>query len=368
MLDKALMDRLLDALMGVPGVEERSTRTAMLNGIGVALNRTDNQFVDLTNIITQLDNLGRLANGERPVVILAHNAARMVSGTELGRRLDILKQDIEKAYGGDPLMADLPTTPEALIFGGSGEWVTATFLAQATLVGSRVARIRVPRVVDGVQEHPVGSLGTAWLIGPRLVLTNHHVVKARTRGEPAPTVADFAAQAASAVVWFDYHVEGRESLEVQVTELVKANTGLDYALLRLAENSDVDKRKPLALPQQPSELKRGTRLNVVQCPRGGPLVFAIRNNFFVGKGRQPFQIRYLTDTDQGSSGSPVLDDDWQVVALHHGAQKVDPQLYQGEPGVEGIVKYHNQGIAIQAILGDLPQTDADAIRHAQGWT
>ena len=97
-------------------------------------------------------------------------------------------------------------------------------------------------------------------------------------------------------------------------------------------------------------------------------MFAIRNNFFVGKGDQPFQIRYLTDTDQGSSGSPVLDDDWQVVALHHGAQKVDPQLYEGEPGVQGVVKFHNQGIDIQTILSDLPQADADEIKHAQSWT
>ena len=97
-------------------------------------------------------------------------------------------------------------------------------------------------------------------------------------------------------------------------------------------------------------------------------MFAIRNNFFVGKGDQLFQVRYLTDTDQGSSGSPVLDDDWQVVALHHGAQKVDPQLYKGEPGVESVVKFHNQGIEIQTILGDLPPTAADAIKQAQGWT
>ena len=240
MLDKALIDRLIDALMGAPSVEERATRTAMLNGIGVALHRTDNQFVDLTNIIAQLDNLGRLANGERPVVILAHNAARMVRGTDLGRKLESLKQEIEKDYGGDPLMADLPTQPEVLIFGGSGEWVTSTFLAQAALVVGRVARIRVPRIVDGVEEHPVGGLGTAWLIGPRLVLTNHHVIKARERGEPAPIVEDFAAQAASAVVWFDYYVEGRGSLEVKVIELVKANAGLDYALLKLAESSEVD--------------------------------------------------------------------------------------------------------------------------------
>ena len=57
MPDKALTDRLLDALMKMPGVEERSTRTAILNGIGVSLNRTDNQFVDLTNIIRRTSSL-----------------------------------------------------------------------------------------------------------------------------------------------------------------------------------------------------------------------------------------------------------------------------------------------------------------------
>ncbi|MER8512112.1 serine protease [Mesorhizobium sp. M1060] len=367
MLDKALMDRLLDVLMRLPGIEERSTRTAMLSGIGVALNRTDNQFVDLTNIVSQLDKLGRLGNGERPVVILAHNAARMVTGTDLGREIDSLKKEVEEAYGGDPLMPDLPTKPEVLIFGGPGEWVTTTFLAQAALVANRVARIRVPRIVSGVQEDPVGALGTAWLIGPRLLLTNHHVVKARERGEPPPTAKDFAAQAKGAAVWFDYHVEGRGGVEAEVEELVNSSAELDYALLALAGSADVDQRKPVALPQQAHHLKHGTRLNIVQCPRGGPLVLAIRNNFFVGRGDQPFQIRYLTDTDEGSSGAPVCDDDWQVVALHQGAQKVDPQSYAGEPGFQGIVKFHNQGIDIQAILADLPQAATDRIKRAQGW-
>jgi V8-like Glu-specific endopeptidase len=33
----------------------------------------------------------------------------------------------------------------------------------------------------------------------------------------------------------------------------------------------------------------------------------------VGEGR----VQYLTDTLPGSSGSPVFDADWNVVALHH---------------------------------------------------
>ena len=80
------------------------------------------------------------------------------------------------------------------------------------------------------------------------------------------------------------------------------------------------------------------------------------------------EIRYLTDTVQGSSGSPVLDDNWQIVALHHGYKRVDPKPYAAEPGISGIVKFHNQGIDIQAIMADLPAAAADEIKQVQGWT
>jgi hypothetical protein len=368
MIDKRLTNQLLDALMQVPGIEERATRTALLTGIDVPLNRADNQFVDLTNVISQLDGLGRLANGERPVVILAQNAGRMARGTELGQRLEAIEREIEKAYGEEPLMADVPATPEALVFGGPGEWVTSAFIEQAILVGTRVARIRVPRIAQGREENAVGALGTGWLIGPRLLLTNHHVVNARERGEPAAAAADFMAQGKHTVAWFDYYVEGRDSVEIAVIDVVSSSPDLDYALLSLAENDVIDKRAPIALPQKRPNLERGTRLNIVQCPSGGPVRFAIRNNFFVGHGRQPFQIRYLTDTVQGSSGSPVMDDNWQVVAMHHGAQRVDPELYRGEPGLERVVKFHNQGIDIQTIIADFPAETAAEVKRTHGWT
>jgi endonuclease G len=368
MLDAGLAGRLRDALLRLPGIEERGTRKALLTGIPVPLTRNDNHWVDLTSIIDQLDGLGRLDNGERPVVILANNARSMVSGTELAKLLAGLAREVEDAYGSEPLAADVPEIPEALVFGGTGEWVTSAFLEQARLVGTRVARLRVPRIVSGVEEHAVGAVGTGWLIGPRLLLTNHHVVNAREPGEPAATAGDFDKQGARTVAWFDYYVEGRESLEIAVVEVVGSSLALDYALLRLEDSPHLQNRAAIALPQKRRALTRGTRLNIVQCPNGGPLRYAIRNNFFVGRGEREFQMRYLTDTLKGSSGSPVMDDDWQVVALHHGARKVAPGSYKGEPGVEGIVKYHNQGIDILAIVADLPAAARGEIATAHGWT
>ena len=95
--------------------------------------------------------------------------------------------------------------------------------------------------------------------------------------------------------------------------------------------------------------------------------YAIRNNFFVGYGDKPYQIRYLTDTLSGSSGAPVFDDNWQAVALHRGYKPVNPDLYKGEAGKSEIVKYHNEGIVINDILAQLPQTVLQEIKHAQEW-
>ena len=375
-LDKKAKDRLLDALINVPGTDGRDGRTALLQGIPdnvrAALNRSDNQLVDLMNIVDQLERLGRLENGERPVVIVTHNGRRMSGGTELGQLLAELQKEIEAAYGGDEPLAELPATPEVLIFGGTGEWVTGAFIEQARLIGRRVARLRVPRYSAGTLVHPVGGVGTGWLIAPGLLLTNHHVIEARERDELQASAADFKRQGEETVLWFDYHREGQVEDQavtpVSVAEVVTSSRELDYALLRLPDNASLADRQQIAVVRGRPELPRGTRLNIVQCPGGGPLRYAIRSNFFVGLGQHPYQMRYLTDTLQGSSGAPVLNDTWQVVAMHHGYKRVGHSLYGKEDGKTELIKYHNEGIVINDILSDMPTAIRQEISTAQGWT
>jgi V8-like Glu-specific endopeptidase len=62
----------------------------------------------------------------------------------------------------------------------------------------------------------------------------------------------------------------------------------------------------------------------------------------VGGGR----VHYLTDTLKGSSGSPVFNSNWEVVALHHRGG------WLAEPGSKRMV-YRNQGIAIGVVLRGL---------------
>jgi hypothetical protein len=95
-------------------------------------------------MLDQLEKLGRLENGERPVVIVTHNGWRMNRETELGKLLVEIEKEIESGYGGDDPLADPPAAPKVLISGGAGDWVTDAFIEQARMIGRRVARLLVP--------------------------------------------------------------------------------------------------------------------------------------------------------------------------------------------------------------------------------
>jgi endonuclease G len=76
-----------------------------------------------------------------------------------------------------------------------------------------------------------------------------------------------------------------------------------------------------------------------------PMRIGFRNNFVV-RGDQRW-LSYLTDTQGGSSGSPVCDDSWSVVALHRGYRYIADGVVQ----LDGIpVRAENYGVQIAAIL------------------
>ena len=121
------------------------------------------------------------------------------------------------------------------------------------------------------------------------------------------------------------------------------------------------------VPVQPT-LIRGARVNIVQHPRGGPLRFAIRNNFFVRPADRPAFMYYQTDTEPGASGSPVCNDDWQVVALHHASVRVPPEwvpqvVVDGEPTKVTVL---NEAVQIHDALNDLPPELKRRILAAHG--
>lgn len=372
MLSGDLQSRIVDALDEVPIANTLPGRNSLLIGIPNhivnGLNRDAHRSIDLSLLVKQLYDLGRLEEtGIRPLLIFLNAALKTVEGTSTGRKIKDLIQEVERrdeenelAISPPPISS--PDIPEGLVFGGNDERLSLDFFKNAISVQTCVARLQVPRIF-GVARMSGSMIGTGWLIAPNLLCTNYHVIEARdrSRNERPATPAEFYAQALSTTIWFDYHSEGGSRIECQCLELVGADPVLDYALLRLENEPNIYQRSPLRIAPHIS-FYQGDRLNIVQYPAGGALRYAIRNNFYVGEGQNTNFIRYLTDTEYGASGSPICNDDWYVIGMHRAAYAIHQASYRGE-----VIKYHNEGIEIHAILNHLPREIYQEIAQSQGW-
>ena len=113
---------------------------------------------------------------------------------------------------------------------------------------------------------------------------------------------------------------------------------LDYALLRLASRVGEQQvegaaRGWIALPNSVLPLPADAPILIVQHPEGTPMKLALDTQAVVGPNGNGTRIRYRTNTEPGSSGSPVFTMDWDIVALHHcGDPKWQKPLFnQGVP-------------------------------------
>ena len=85
-------------------------------------------------------------------------------------------------------------------------------------------------------------------------------------------------------------------------------------------------------------------VSIVQHPEGGSKSIAVGTNQVLGI--HGVTLHYLTDTLPGSSGSPVFNDEWRVVAMHQRSDVVPCTLHGG-------LRYANAGILLSAIRGDI---------------
>lgn len=252
-----------------------------------------------------------------------------------------------------PTIAALPeiVRKEAIIH--QDDTVAFGFLSAALTAGRAVGRISVPRFENGTQRlfaagRPWIMNGTGWLIANSLFVTNHHVVNAREDRESDASATDLDKQAKGATIAFDFDEDKSQPEIATVAKLELADAELDYAILRLVKAPSG--RHSLPILVQPVTMSASTYLpvNIIQHPRGLPKRIAFRNNLLSGSDTDT--IRYFTDTDFGSSGAPVCDDMWRVVALHRGAQQVQDVNFQGKG-----TAFVNFGTQITRVLSDLKE-------------
>jgi endonuclease G, mitochondrial len=90
-------------------------------------------------------------------------------------------------------------------------------------------------------------------------------------------------------------------------------------------------------------------VNIIQHPDGERKQIVLRENRVVGRGKKGLTLHYGADTLPGASGSPVFNDEFEVIGLHHaGAAILDDTLENGQQ-----VPPSNESIRASVIYDDL---------------
>lgn len=152
------------------------------------------------------------------------------------------------------------------------------------------------------------GFGTGFMVSPRLMLTNNHVFGAPE--DAAESVAEFNFKAL---------LGGQTTTPISFRfapgDFFLTDEKLDFTLVALRESPDLSQFGWLRLIGETGKLMVGEKVNIIQHPNGEPKQIAVRENQVVGE--LELFLHYKTDTAPGSSGSPVFNDQWEVVALHH---------------------------------------------------
>ena len=227
-----------------------------------------------------------------------------------------------------------------------------------TAAGVPVARI-VEIHGDGIEPE---GFGTGFMISPDLLMTNNHVLPSRRESEGCG--ANFG---------HDYVPGGGlrrgEVFELDTDSFFVTDEDLDFTITGVKraslDGADLTGFGHHPLIAETGKILIGKDVNIIQHPMGGGKQYATRGNGLID--RLENFLHYETDTEPGASGSPVFNDFWEIVALHHSAVPLMNgdviQSVNGGPwdGVseDDVAWLANEGVRVSRILAHLQQVDLD---------
>lgn len=210
--------------------------------------------------------------------------------------------------------------PEKII--GKSNLLPIHFLRQGVKAADAVCKLEYTGS-DG-REY----VASGFMISDNLLMTNHHVF---SNPEEAKTAnALFRFEKGDNGVFLNPKIYTADPDIFFMT-----NSELDFSIVYL-KNSPGSKHGTITLKKRHDKVLLFERVNIIQHPAGQDKKISLQDNkvvtFFESK------LHYLADTMGGSSGSPVFNNDWELVALHHAGSTT-----------------HNVGIRISAICSKIEQ-------------
>jgi endonuclease G, mitochondrial len=209
------------------------------------------------------------------------------------------------------------------------------------------------------QSGKVLDYATGFLISPHLLLTNHHVFGSAEEAQLSEI--EFNYQRNKDGAWV-----GSEFFALQPDTFFFTDEQLDFAVVAVAQTARQSGQvlstfSWLTLNPQIGKVSPGEYLTIIQHPSGEDKQIALRENQLLKIDTDT--LWYRTDTAPGSSGSPVFNDVWQVVALHHSGVPekdangkyltLDGKPYEGPIDDSKIKWIANEGIRVSRIVASL---------------
>jgi len=209
------------------------------------------------------------------------------------------------------------------------------------------------------KAQPIGKitagpyLGTGFLIAPDIIMTNNHVIKSEQ-------------EAQNAFIEFNYELgvdaipKNSESFTLKPDSIFITYPSLDFTIVRI-EGKPGEKFGWIPLLRDPFTITRHERVYVIQHPRGRRKEIGIHDN----RTTRILQhiIRYATDTEPGSSGSPCFNREWDLVGIHHSAGQRGPngKFVDNEAiKISSIVRY------LQSLVDSENNEAYDVLKFAEG--
>lgn len=234
------------------------------------------------------------------------------------------------------------------VIGPTADFLPVRFLEQGARRGRSVARIEVRR--KGPEGIEIEGHGTGFLVAPHLLMTNGHVL-------PDVEVCQHS------VVQFDYELDllGNEKpwqewkLAPERFFVTSPFGELDFTIVGLEPKGSEEAGAhfgTIPLRTSRSKVMPGETVNIVQHPGGRRKEVVLTQNKVTGFFEGGF-VHYTADTLRGSSGSPVFNDEWDLIALHHRGvirrdEKGDPVYVGGDYVCDA-----NEGVRISEIISHL---------------
>lgn len=196
------------------------------------------------------------------------------------------------------------------VIGSKDNLMTINWLEKALQFSKTVCRIAF------IDEKGRQSYGTGFLDKEGYLFTNNHVLSS-------------VEIAKGARLEFNYEVDAEGTIKPQTVYhldtsyfITSPPNELDFTRVKVVDDASTPLKQWGHVDFAPDAIPAvGDPVTIIQHPQGGVKKIALRANEVLQVQNQ--LLRYTTDTEGGSSGSPVFNQNWQVIGIHHAGKVID---------------------------------------------